>query len=311
MKTPARALQKLSPFVRSCGEYELPLRFRREPYSIYEHEFIFVLSGTVGYRIGAETFTLRPHDLLLVPPHVLTASWNSGPVPARFCAVHFDFFYSERYRGLPMRRITAGVRQHPTAALPDVLKLPRKINCRDLPQVRVLLERIIDEMSSQHSEYEIAVKAALLDIFMLIMRRKTGAAVQNRMPQRIMNAVRFMEREYARALRLEDIARSVRLNRVYFERIFKKHMGTTPMKYLMELRIGKARMKLADHTANIQDVALSCGFIDPYHFSKTFHRLVGISPSTFRRTADTTEGVAVQSGQRRLNRKCRLNHGFS
>ncbi len=63
---------------------------------------------------------------------------------------------------------------------------------------------------------------------------------------------------------------------------FKKHYGKTPMKYITDLRISKAKELLLNTTASVAQVAEMCGYENVYYFSNTFKKETGISPLKFR-----------------------------
>ena len=63
---------------------------------------------------------------------------------------------------------------------------------------------------------------------------------------------------------------------------FKKHYGKTPMKYITDLRISKAKELLLNTTASVAQVAEMCGYVNVYYFSNTFKKETGISPLKFR-----------------------------
>ncbi len=56
------------------------------------------------------------------------------------------------------------------------------------------------------------------------------------------------------------------------------------MEFLTFLRIQRAKVLLEDWKLSVKEVAALCGFDDPYHFSKVFSRLDGMSPLQFRET---------------------------
>lgn len=69
----------------------------------------------------------------------------------------------------------------------------------------------------------------------------------------------------------------------YLTKLFKKEMGSTPSKYLMDLRLRSAMDWLRiSGDSSISEIAAMCGFRDPLHFSRVFRKKYGASPSAFR-----------------------------
>ena len=58
-------------------------------------------------------------------------------------------------------------------------------------------------------------------------------------------------------------------------------MGTSPISYVHELRIKKAKEMLKSDYGSITDIAQSLGYLNIYDFSRTFKKYVGISPSKY------------------------------
>jgi transcriptional regulator GlxA family with amidase domain len=78
------------------------------------------------------------------------------------------------------------------------------------------------------------------------------------------------------------LARAAGLSVSHFNRLFLEWTGFTPMEYQRRQRITKARVLLGDAHLSIKEIAAQCGFDDPYHFSRVFRQLDGLSPSQFR-----------------------------
>ena len=67
------------------------------------------------------------------------------------------------------------------------------------------------------------------------------------------------------------------------ERLFHKYLERKPSQYYLELRLKRARDLLLRSEAQVRDIALSCGFASPAHFSKCYSRLFGHSPRCERK----------------------------
>ncbi|MEK7432015.1 MAG: AraC family transcriptional regulator [Cyanobacteriota bacterium] len=81
---------------------------------------------------------------------------------------------------------------------------------------------------------------------------------------------------------VEELAHEVGLSRSGFALKFKQSLGDSPLNYLTTLRIFKATNLLNNTDYNLEKVANMIGYKDAFSFSKTFKRLVGLSPKVFR-----------------------------
>ena len=69
----------------------------------------------------------------------------------------------------------------------------------------------------------------------------------------------------------------------YLTKLFKKEMGSTPGKYLTDLRLRSAMDWLRiSGDSSISEIAAMCGFRDPLYFSRVFRKKYGAPPSAFR-----------------------------
>jgi len=70
----------------------------------------------------------------------------------------------------------------------------------------------------------------------------------------------------------------------YFGKMFKKGTGLTFVDYLSRTRIEKTKKLLLNKNLRINEIAYDCGFVSLTHFNRIFKRVVGMSPTAFRRT---------------------------
>ena len=101
-----------------------------------------------------------------------------------------------------------------------------------------------------------------------------------------------MDREYARPLDVEALARSVHLSAGHFSREFKAAYGESPYSYLMTRRIERAMALLQRGDLSVTQVCFMVGYASLGTFSTRFSELVGMSPTDFRDAGPRTPGMA-------------------
>ncbi len=88
---------------------------------------------------------------------------------------------------------------------------------------------------------------------------------------------------YAEPISMASLAAKVSLSVSQFDRRFKKRFGTTPRKYLTDVRINAACQLLSSTDLSVASIAVQTGFYDQSHFTKQFTKMKGITPARYRR----------------------------
>ncbi len=97
-------------------------------------------------------------------------------------------------------------------------------------------------------------------------------------------AISFMETDNSVGCTIDDVAQYVGISTCQLYRIFMEEYSVSPSKYQAQLRIQKACNLLLDNpTMPISVIAYSVGYNDPLYFSKVFHKLIGKSPTEYRK----------------------------
>lgn len=95
-------------------------------------------------------------------------------------------------------------------------------------------------------------------------------------------ALFFVESHYHENICEESVAKLCGLNISTFSRSFKREHKENFRDYLINFRINKSKELLQNPNASVADVAYTVGFHDPSYFTRTFRRIVGMSPSQYR-----------------------------
>lgn len=100
---------------------------------------------------------------------------------------------------------------------------------------------------------------------------------------RITQALSIIRSNFHRELSVSDLAQAVHLSYPQFCRLFRKYLGSTPIHYIHQLRLEKAKGLLYTTELPINVIADECGFKDIYYFSNFFRAATGCSPSEYRK----------------------------
>lgn len=92
----------------------------------------------------------------------------------------------------------------------------------------------------------------------------------------------LIDREYARPLDVDEIARAALMSTAHFSRRFRAAYGETPYAYLMTRRMEKAKMLLRRGEMSVTEVCMAVGCTSIGSFSARFTELVGETPTTYR-----------------------------
>lgn len=94
----------------------------------------------------------------------------------------------------------------------------------------------------------------------------------------------YFSEHYNEDINIEEYALSRHVSTSWFNKSFKSAVGTTPMKYILAIRIRNAQILLETTDYNISDIASMVGYDNPFYFSRLFRKQKGISPAAYRKT---------------------------
>ncbi len=95
-------------------------------------------------------------------------------------------------------------------------------------------------------------------------------------------AVNYMRNNISSKLSLNQLADMIGISPSGLIWKFKTQLGTSPINYLLSLRIQLAKHLLSESDLSIQKIADKCGFDNSYYFSSFFKKRIGMSPSVYR-----------------------------
>ncbi|QSH42069.1 AraC family transcriptional regulator [Lentisphaerota bacterium ZTH] len=107
---------------------------------------------------------------------------------------------------------------------------------------------------------------------------------ENSDPENIIEkAISLMVDKVEEVLTLEEMSEALNLTPPYFCRLFKNKTGHSPVDYFIRLKIQRACNYLNFTNMKIKDICDEIGYSDPYYFSRSFKKIMGVSPAQYRK----------------------------
>src|SRR5699024_11728226 len=141
-------------------------------------------------------------------------------------------------------------------------------------------EEIIRERNEAKLGYELVLKALVYKLIIYLFRDRTTKLNKDqslsldREKQELVNEIQlYIENHYSKDLSLEQIAQEFYMSSTTLSRLFKEFSDDTPINYLINYRLEKAKNLIAENSSlSIKEVAQSVGYEDSLYFSKLFKK---------------------------------------
>lgn len=112
-----------------------------------------------------------------------------------------------------------------------------------------------------------------------------SAITADRMDQIIEQAKAIMQEKASQNIDLDMLAKQLNVSYSWFRKVFREYTGYPPAKYFMLVKLRRAQYLLVNTQESIKEIAFSLGFKSPEHFYTTFKRVMGSTPSIYRKSS--------------------------
>jgi AraC family transcriptional regulator len=250
--------------VCNAGPSDRPFEERHEGFSVSA-----VIEGSFTYRSDAGRGLLYPGALLLGNSGSCFECGHAHGVGDRCISLNVrDDLFGEiaaaaastsRFR-FSAPSLPPSPKALPVVALMEALSLRAPALRRD-ELVLGLIERVVAATADQK---RIAAAPAALEA------------------RRVVEAIRLVESDAARPVRLQDLAAGAGMSKYHFLRVFRRLTGMTPYQYLLSARMRRAALDLASSRRPVLAIALDSGFGDLSTFNHRFRAAFGATPTQYR-----------------------------
>lgn len=148
-----------------------------------------------------------------------------------------------------------------------------------------IFKQMIFELQRCQSGYEEMLTLLLRQLLIRIYRQRSK---QNVLKNEYLDfemelAAQYFNEHYNSELSVEAYAASRGMSVSWFIRNFKEYTNTTPLQYIVSIRVKNAQTLLETTTYSITEIGRIVGYDNPLYFSRIFHKQTGFAPSEYRK----------------------------
>lgn len=272
-----------------CFDDELNLEAYRfegivQPFPNHFHDYYvvgFVEAGTRCLTCRNREYIIKAGDILLFNPND-----NHG------CTQHGGGTFD--YRGINIPVNTMLSLSEEITGKKNLLGFSQNVIKDD--ELKTQLKSLHNMIMLGSERFE---KEEMLFMFISMLAERYGQPFTSVIPEcrkEIKAACLFIENNYSEQISLEQLCKYSALSKSTLLRAFTKSKGITPYRYLLSIRISKAKA-LLENGVSPADAALQTGFSDQSHFTNFFHMYIGLSPAEYQRIFKSSHGESKNEKQ--------------
>lgn len=259
------------PFIQELGDFHCYKKYFTQRKDLESYYLSYTRSGIGVLEYDNTIYTIQPMQAIWIdckkyqyyytePEH---GFWNQ-------IWVHFYGPSTEKYYELFLERNNGK----------NLVTLPPDNSVTDK------IEKLIGmyKNGNNNSYTDIFTSSIIVDLMTqcILATSDTGQFIAA--PDCVRDAMYYIQNNYKKNISLDSLSNKYSVNKYYFQKLFKKHLGITPNSYLMTIRMNKAKELLRTTTLQISEISREVGIDNVSHFINIFKTNEGITPLKYANT---------------------------
>jgi len=242
----------------------------------------YIIDGKYEWQIGDEHQQLYPGDTVLILPDRKLSSVKGFLEIGTLAWVHL------RVDRLDRGNFVAGewssLTESELHTIGNILLSNTSVVRSRTGETNRIFISLQDELMNHEIGFYTRVNQLLDELLVMVTRQLTKQGNPGRdFSKTFLQLEQKLRENLSHQWSVEEMAATVGMGTTLFNLRVKKHTGFTPINYLINLRIAESIKLLRKPELNFTDIALDTGFYSSQHFSTTFKKLTGYTPSEFRK----------------------------
>ncbi|WDI41031.1 helix-turn-helix domain-containing protein [Bremerella sp. P1] len=272
------------------GQDGFPLAVERrdpqEPFGLHKHEFseVVIITGGTGLHITDEdSWELQKGDAFVIGEDRIHDYHNMANL--RLINILFD----QELLARDPKDLSLLSGYHALFCLEPNWRQRHQFSShltlspRELTAAVEIVDRLDRELVNRTPGYK-CLATAFFQQLVVHLSRCYGSSQHesSRSLLRIAEAISYIEQHYSEDIQLEVLTEIAGMSRRSFMRAFEEATGSTPIAYLIQLRLSRSAELLWATDKSVTEIAFEVGFNDSNYFSRQFRKRFNVSPREYR-----------------------------
>ncbi|NMA83867.1 MAG: helix-turn-helix transcriptional regulator [Epulopiscium sp.] len=259
---------------------------------IHSHNYfqiLFMIGGKGNVNIDGETFEIKKGTVFIIPPttnHAIICEGTDSKHFPKILDIKFDI-NNEDIKS-------------------DLLKLPYNNEIDNFDYFQLKLENLIKELQRQDKYCTEVVNMSFSVTLIKLMRSCKGEKINAQITYDQLEGLDiqlkgvdatelldFIHQNFDKIISLNDLVKLGNTNKTTLTHIFKELYGTTPIRYINDLRMRKAKDLLVNSNISISEISELVGLQSIHYFSRKFKEMEGCSPLQYRMNHQGSRFITV------------------
>ena len=247
-------------------------------------EMVYIKKGDVNFEISDKPVDIGPNEMIIIKPKQFHKFIVKSSTGCEFIVFNFKFEnkINDNISGVSLDDFLNFVRNKETGPF-----ITLKVSAKN--DIVILLDRILKEKQNDEIGTEFLNYLLVLELFVLISRamkmewENSIKGKSNKLKEVIQAAINYIDTNYERDISLKDISKYVFLSPSYFAKAFKDVTGKSPINFLIQVRLNRAKELLSETQQKVYEIAIGVGFSNQQRFNEIFKKYTGITPLQYRK----------------------------
>ena len=248
------------------------------------HELVIVFDGEGTHYISDEKYNISQGDIFLIKPGTKHAYDNTEDLKL------INLLYLPKQLNISLYNLSNSPGYHAFFELEPAMRKQHGFKSRlhlssgKLEYIKKLINSIDKELNSRKPEALFMAVSYFMQVIGFIARSYTKSEIPEQIYiLNLSEVISYIETNYQHNISIAELAKKASLSEITLYRMFKKAFNMSPVNYIISVRIARAQEMLSNDKLNISEIASETGFSDSNYFSRTFKKLIGVSPRLYRR----------------------------